>query len=221
MLQKTRAWSTFSVSFANLSAFCQLEIQPCRCFSFLVVNISYMDAGAITSEAGVFVFKDRDHAVAKDCRSLFALDNLKQQSRSKKSKLKGKNDELHTVPYPVNYYGDITGPCELKLMKRSSNKIDNFVHNDLDIEFTTPHVSRTRPSTSTTASQHHQVQHSESYSFNPAQYEKVLQAPLTILHISHYSFEWALRVNDTIFTGLNIPKCASNYHYFFLRFSET
>jgi len=165
------------------------------------------------SNGGVLQIKDVPHAIDKDCRSLFALDNLKKQSRKKA-------DASLFEPFAVNYYGDITGPCELQLIQKSNTLIQQFINGntsseDEKIDFAgitavtpmTPNTNETEESNDEEPNSYEKHYHDQnrraslsmSLALNRCNHI-LLHSTVHVLHISHYSFEWIMNVNDTIFT---------------------
>jgi len=143
---------------------------------------------------------DVSHATDKDVRSLFALDSLKKKQRP------DLRDDIH-APRISSYYGDITGPAELDVINRSEQQIASFIEQmqpNMGESFgsVSPSTFEMMSSAAVSPSDLSVVDRSmESSSSRPTSLVKQLltrNAP-SILHVSHYSFEWVVNVNDSIF----------------------
>ena len=159
----------------------------------------------IGAQGGVLQIVDVPHATDKDVRSLFALDSLKKQKRTDLRR------HIH-APRIGSYYGDITGPSELSVIHQSLNEIAEYIEkipaipeaitssspSTLDMMSPSIAVSGSDPSI---ALERARSLESTKHKNPLAQCKSLFlrNGPL-ILHVSHYSFEWAVNVNDSIFT---------------------
>eukprot|EP01084_Bolivina_argentea_P023981 44777_1 len=125
---------------------------------------------------GQLVIKDTSHAIDKDTRTLFASDNRKNDKR------KPKISEIPELRL-LSYYGDITGPKELRLRRHCME----LIHTKLKkMHFTTVPVS----------SNYKQHQSQTDISVDTATMQTIFNS-IQITHISHYSFEFVVNISTT------------------------
>jgi len=164
----------------------------------------------IGASGGVLQIVDVPHATDKDVRSLFALDSLKKQ---RDASIRG---DLH-APRISSYYGDITGPAELGVINVAQQRMYKFIEqlpyptgtggetitssSPSSFDMISPSIAMSPSDPSLAIDRSRSIESSKSLvKRSMAQCKTLLLRSVpAILHVSHYSFEWAVNVNGSMF----------------------